>query len=88
MNSDDIRIIKYYRALTKGYGHWIMFSDLRPLEKSKGKRGRKNLIKFIESILGPIDQRWRYQNTSNNVYILQLNDERDLLFFLLKFKQR
>ena len=87
MNSEDIRIIKHHKDLTKGHGHWIFFQDLRPFEQSKGKKGRKNLIKFIESILGPLDQRWRYQS-HHNVYIIQLEDEKDLLFFLLKFKQR
>ena len=87
MNQDDIRIIKYHSLPIKNFNHWVFFQDLRPSRDAKGRKGRKNLIRYLESILGPISQRWQYQHPSDHIYILQLVEEKDLLFFLLKFKQ-
>lgn len=87
MTKDDIRLIKYVSGVGKRYGHWVQLMDLRPDNQRLGKSGRRNFIKFLETLYGPIGDRWHYQKWCGGYYvILKFNEEQDLLFFLLRFK--
>lgn len=87
MNHDDIRIIKYYKDLTERFGHWIFFQDRRSVLDKSGKKGRRRLIQYFETIFGPLGDRWQYSHPSDIEYILKLDSEQDLLLFLLKYKK-
>ena len=86
MTTDDIRVIRYHRGISNRFGHWIFFQDKRPARGTIGTRGRKNLIRYLESVFGPIGVKWNYEKIDQVIYILKLNDEKDLLIFLLKYK--
>lgn len=86
MITDDIRVIRYHRGISNRFGHWAFFQDKRPTSDTVGTRGRKNLIRYLESVFGPIGVKWNYQKIDHVRYILKLNDEKDLLIFLLKYK--
>lgn len=86
MTQDDIKVIKYHRGISRRYGHWILFQDKRPNNETIGSRGRKDLIRYLESVFGPLGVKWNYEKAHDFVYILKLDDEKDLLIFLLKYK--
>lgn len=86
MNLEDIRVIKYHSNLSKRFGHWIFILDRRPQNQSLGKKGKKSLIKYFESLFGILGVRWQYSK-SDYGFIIKLDEERDLLIFLLKFKK-
>jgi hypothetical protein len=86
MNLEDIRVIKYHSNLSKRFGHWVFILDRRPQYQSLGKKGKKSLIDYFESLFGTLGVRWQYSK-SDYGFIIKLNDERDLLIFLLKFKK-
>jgi hypothetical protein len=86
MNPDDFRIIKYHANLSRNFGYWVFVSDRRPQRESDGKRGRKRFIAYFESLFGPLGSRWNYSRDFHG-FIIKLNDEKDLLLFLLKFKK-
>jgi hypothetical protein len=85
---DSFRIIKHYSNISKRYGNWIVFMDMRSDVVREGRKGRKLFIKEVEQLFGPLGLRWQFQQSSDYEYILKLDDERDLLFFLLKFNRR
>lgn len=85
MNSDDFLIINYNSITTKRFGHWVR---IRTKKGYEGRRGRKTFINFFEALFGPIGDRWQYQKEDDYFYFLKFDQERDLLIFLLKFKQR
>ena len=87
MNSDNIKIVNYYSLNTTRFGHWVRINDYRYGKDSEGRKGRKNFIKFLETFFGPIGQRWQYQKEDNHRYLIKFDQEKDLLFFLLKIKQ-
>lgn len=87
--NDSFRIIKFHKDLSNRFGHWIVFQDMRSgVSKMSGKRARKLFIKEIETLFGPLGGRWQFQADDRSRYILKLDDERDVLFFLLKFNRR
>jgi hypothetical protein len=45
---------------------------------------RLGLIRFLESSIGPLGERWQYTKYSSDLYEIKFNDEHDLLIFLLK----
>lgn len=87
MNIDDIKIVSYNRFETKRFSYWIKFMDLRRHDQQLGRKGRLNLIKYLESQFGKVGTRWQYQKDHNNTFILRFDKEQDLLIFLLKFKR-
>lgn len=87
MNIDDVRIVQYHSNLSKRFGFWITLHDRRRQRNSVGKKGKKSLIQYFESFLGPLGSRWQYSNTKNNFLIVKLDKEADLILFLLKFKK-
>lgn len=85
MTSDDLILKKYLILDCKRFGCWVWLNDIRS-GRISNVRKRKTLIKFLETILGPLGQRWQYQLLDWDYYIIKINDEKDLTFFLLKFK--
>jgi hypothetical protein len=86
MNIEDVRVIKYHSNLSKRFGHWISILDRRPQYQSLGKKGKKSLISYFESLFGTIGVRWQYSK-SDRGFIIKLDNECDLVIFLLKFKK-
>jgi hypothetical protein len=88
MNQEDIKVIEYTNLNTKRFQYWLTFFDCRAGNQTSGKKGKKTLIKYLESLFGPLGQRWHFQRQSEQVYTVKLDQERDLLIFLLKFKSK
>ena len=85
MTFDDVKLLKYKSTGARRFGFWVHFRDRRPVSESNGVRGRKKILKFFEESLGPLGEKWNYQKTDGE-YIVKLNDERDLLFLLLRLR--
>jgi hypothetical protein len=84
MTLDDIKIISYNRTTAKRFGYWVRIKDYRKLDN---RMARKGFIRFIESSLGPLGERWQYTKYNNGTFEIKFDDERDLLIFLLKAKR-
>lgn len=82
MKLDEFRIVNYKDVGTKKFSFWVLIKDRGKLE---GKAARRSLIRFVESSLGPLGNRWQYEKNQREI-ILKFDDERDLLIFLLKAK--
>jgi hypothetical protein len=79
MNFESIKLIWKKDLGTNRFSNWIYIRILTNVRK-------KELVKFLETNLGPLGEKWQYQILSGSELILKLNDDRDLLFFLLKLK--
>jgi hypothetical protein len=86
MTLDDLNLLRYKTLECKRFSHWVWLQD-RSSGTTSTRQKRKKLRFFIESIIGVLSGRWQYQECDNNVYIIKLNEEKDLLVFLLKFKK-
>lgn len=86
MTFDDVKLIKHQSTGANRFGYWVHFRDQRPSSLSEGVKGKKSIIKFIESSLGPLGGKWQYQRFNGNDYILKLDNEKDLLFLILRFR--
>ena len=86
MNQEDIRVIKYIDLDTKRFQFWLTLFDCRSGNQTSGKKGKRTLIKYLESLFGPLGQRWHFQRQTEQIYTVKLDQEKDLLIFLLKFK--
>jgi hypothetical protein len=87
MISDDIEIVNYNKHEGNRFQHWINIIDRRS-SKFQGKKRRREFLQFMESIFGPVGNKWTYQSLDYNSKILRFDQEQDLLIFLLKFKRR
>lgn len=86
MTFDDIKLIKHQSTGAKRFGYWVHFRDQRPYSLSSGIHGKKTIKKFLETSLGPMGLKWQYQRFNQSDYFIKLDDERDLLFLVLRFK--
>ena len=86
MISDDVKFVRYHATEAQRFGHWVLFKDYRSGRTSRGRAGRKDLIKFFESSLGPLGERWQYQK-DENYYILKMHNEADVVMFLLRYNK-
>lgn len=84
MNYEDLKLVSHQTTGAKRFGYWIYFRDRRRQSDQLGIKGRKEIIKFFESRLGVMGDRWQYQRVDQNGIFLKINDERDFLFLLLK----
>jgi hypothetical protein len=84
MTYDDIKLIDHKNTGAKQFGFWIKFRGLKSQSIYHGRKGRKDLISFFESKLGPLGSRWQYQKLDQNEFILKINSEKDFLILLLK----
>lgn len=83
MTLNDIKIIGYKNLSVKRFGYWVEIKNYNRLE---GKRGRKEILNFFESFLGPLGIKWQYMKNDDSTFVLKLNDEKDLLLLLLRAK--
>lgn len=83
MTFDDVKLIKHKTTGARRFGYWVQLRDRRPIQESAGVKGRKKILGFFEQSLGPLGDKWQYQKYDQE-YIIKLNDERDLLFLLLR----
>jgi len=83
MTFDDVKLIKHKSTGARRFGYWVQLRDRRSVKDSEGTKGRKKMLQFFEQTLGPLGGKWQYQKY-NQEYILKLNDEKDLLFLLLR----
>lgn len=86
MTFDDVKLIKHQSTGAKRFGYWVHFRDQRPSSQSQGIAGKKSIKKFLEISLGPMGQKWQYQKFNQFDYFIKLDNEKDLLFLILKFK--
>jgi hypothetical protein len=84
MTFDDIELTEHKLTGARRFGYWIFFRDNRKQILQQGKKGRKDLINFFETKLGPLGENWNYQKLEYNSFIIKINQEKDFLFFLLK----
>jgi hypothetical protein len=85
MNFDDVKLVNHRSTGARRFGYWVQIRDRRPVKDAAGVRGRKNILNFFSQSLGPLGGKWQYQKIDTE-YILKLNDERDLLFLLLRLE--
>lgn len=83
MTFDDIKLVKHKSTGARRFGYWVQLRDRRSPSEAAGQRGRKKILNFFTQSLGPLGEKWQYQHIDRG-YILKLNDERDLLFLLLR----
>ncbi len=69
-------------AETSRFSFWIIFQDLR--KHSYGVKGRKELISFFTSLLGPLGENWQYEKTPTT-FAIKLNRDIDATMFVLKY---
>lgn len=86
MTFDDVKLIKHQSTGAKRFGYWVHFRDQRPKAQSDGIAGKKSIRKFLETSLGPMGGKWQYQRFNQSDYFIKLDNEKDLLFLILKFK--
>jgi hypothetical protein len=86
MTFDDVKLIKHQSTGARKFGYWVHFRDQRPHHLSVGVAGKKSIRKFLETSLGPMGQKWQYEKFNQFDYFIKLDNEKDLLFLILKFK--
>ena len=86
MTFDDVRLIKHQRTGAQRFGYWVQFRDQRPNSETQGVKGKKSMLKFITQCLGPMGIKWQYQRFDQVNYIIKMDQETDLLFFVLRFR--
>lgn len=86
MTLSDIKIVSYCNTSTKRFSYWVKIIDYKNHHLSN-KQSRKSLIEFFELAIGPLGQKWQYSSYGNGIYQIKFNDEKDLLFFLLRAKK-
>jgi hypothetical protein len=86
MTFDDVKLIKHQGTGAKRFGYWVHFRDQRPPKLSDGIAGKKSIRKFLEVSLGPMGVKWQYQRFNGSDYFIKLDNEKDLLFLILKFR--
>lgn len=82
MTADEIRLIRYMNVKTRRFSFWLIFQDNR---KVYGKKARKDLIKFFESALGPLGEKWSFEATTSGTFAIKADSEPDVTMMLLKF---
>lgn len=83
MTLDDIRLISYGSVKTKRFSYWVKFRDRRNIS---GQKARRDFINFFNGCFGPLGSKWQYSKYSYDEITLKIEDEKDLLIFLLKLK--
>ncbi len=86
MTFDDVRLIKHQRTGAQRFGYWVQFRDQRPNSETQGIKGKKSMLNFITQCLGPMGVQWQYQRFDQVNYIIKMDREEDLLFFILRFR--
>ena len=86
MNFEDVRLIKYQRTNAQRFGYWVHFRDQRPNQQALGITGKKSIVKFVETSLGPLGGKWQYQRFNQVDYIIKMDNEADLLFLIMRMR--
>lgn len=86
MTFDDVRLIKHQRTCAQRFGYWVQFRDQRSTAMTQGIKGKKSMLNFISQCLGPMGIKWQYQRFDQVNYIIKMDREEDLLFFVLRFR--
>lgn len=77
---DDFRFIKYVNTETSRFAFWLILQDTR--DYIFGAHAKKELIKFFETFLGPLGERWTYARHFGTV-IIKLDREVDATMIML-----
>lgn len=77
---DDFRFIKYVNTETSRFAFWLILQDSR--NNILGTHAKKELIKFFETVLGPLGERWTYARYFGTV-IIKLDREVDATMIML-----
>ena len=84
MTSADMKFLRYMNADTGRFSFWVIFKDLR--KNPYGKKGRKELIEFFTTILGPLGERWQYEKTLST-FCIKLNNDIDATMMVLRYNK-
>lgn len=84
MTADDIKIIRYMDTDTRRFSFWMIFLDNRFHYLGK-KAANKSLIKFFEGRLGKLGERWQFDATDTDRFIIKADSDLDVTMMLLKF---
>ena len=82
MIADEIRLIRYMNVNTRRFSFWLIFQDNRNIF---GKKAKRDLIKFFESTMGPLGEKWSFEATKAGTFAIKADSEADVTMMLLKF---
>lgn len=85
MNLKEINTLKYSSYTGRRFTHWLTVEGL--VEGATRKAKNKNLVAKMESMFGPEGDRWTWTANGNNP-IIRFQEEKDLLFWLLKYPNK
>lgn len=88
MTADDIRLVRYMNAATRRFSFWLIFEDTRMWPINTGHLAKRSLIKFFESYLGPVGDRWQFDySDAPKKVIIKADKDLDVTLMLLKFQR-
>ena len=88
MTADDLRLVRYMNADTRRFSFWMIFEDQRMWPINQGHLAKRSLIKFMESYLGPVNDRWQFDYSSApKKIIIKADSDLDVTMMLLKFQR-
>ena len=85
MTADEIRLIRYMNADTRRFSFWMIFQDNRPTAPYGKRLQNKELVKFFETTLGPVNTKWQFDASDHGRFIIKADSDLDVTMMLLKF---
>lgn len=86
MTADDIKLIRYMNADTRRFSFWMIFQDNR-LDFFGRKLRNKQLVKFFETSLGPLNEKWQFDASDAGTFVIKADRDIDVTMMLLRFNR-
>ena len=86
MTADDIKLIRYMNADTRRFSFWMIFQDNR-LDYFGRKLRNKQLVKFFETSLGPLNDKWQFDASDEGRFVIKADSDLDVTMMLLRFNR-
>lgn len=86
MTADDIKLIRYMNADTRRFSFWMIFQDNR-LDFFGRKLRNKQLVKFFETSLGPLNDKWQFDASDAGRFVIKADSDLDVTMMLLRFNR-
>lgn len=86
MTADDIKLIRYMNADTRRFSFWMIFQDNR-LDYFGRKLRNKQLVKFFETSLGPLNEKWQFDASGTGMFVIKADSDLDVTMMLLRFNR-
>lgn len=84
MTADDLRLVRYMNTETRRFS-WLIFEDKRLWPMNQGHLAKRSLVKFFESQLGPVGNKWQFDYSDAPRVIIKADKDLDVTMMLLKF---